>query len=102
MVSAFRNDVMSSSRRAGLGPAGKRLSEVLFGKLNPDIDQIRHIHILPDGPLWYLPFEALPAPGWVKGQVYEKLYEIAPLSYAPSVTLLRDLIGHIDGERLWS
>jgi CHAT domain-containing protein/tetratricopeptide (TPR) repeat protein len=94
LIDDFRIDLMSSSRRAGHGEAGRRLSQLLFGKVVLSGTRVRHLHLMPDGPLWYLPFDALPAPEWVPAANGEKrLFEIAPISYSPSITLLNQLRG---------
>ena len=44
----------------GLGRMGARLSKILLSPLKGRKDDINHLVIVPDGPLFYLPFEALP------------------------------------------
>jgi CHAT domain-containing protein len=45
---------------------------------------LRELVIVPDGLLWYLPFEALPAPG---ADQYESLLMRLPVRYAPLLSL---------------
>lgn len=99
LVLDFRNDVMVSSRRAGEGDAGKKLSTLLFEKIEVYYDKIRHLFLLPDGPLWYLPFEALPAPEWLSFKPEKhKFFEVSPMCYSPSVSFLYD-IGRVHGNQ---
>lgn len=90
LVQAFRDDLMSSSRRAGQGEAGQKLSQLLFGKVDLESGgRCRHIHVMPDGPLWYLPFDALPAPEWLPAEDgLTPIGAVTPVSYAPSVSVL--------------
>lgn len=52
------HDVSPDERYAGSGPAG-RLYHQLIGSLQPRLQQIRRLIIIPDDELHYLPFEAL-------------------------------------------
>ncbi len=63
MVDEFREELLSSSRRAKEGKAAARLSLSLFEKLQIEYSNVRYIYWLPDGPLWYVPFDALPVAG---------------------------------------
>ena len=91
LIDAFRNDLMGSSIRAQFSDNGKKLSELLLGKIGLEKLEIRHIVIMPDGPLWYLPFDALPLPTKVNADDYVYLFETSPVSYAPSATILEKL-----------
>jgi len=102
LVQAFRDDLMSSSRRAGQGDAGRQLANALFGKVALHTGRIRHVLLMPDGPLWYLPFEALPAPAWmpvragadasaVTRDAVGPVGTVAASSYAPSLSTLAAL-----------
>jgi CHAT domain-containing protein len=89
LVQSFRDDLMSSSRRAGQGEIALRLSRLLFEKVHIQGEGVRYIHVMPDGPLWYLPFEALPRPEWLPAQNDEtRLGAVSPLSYVPSMRVL--------------
>lgn len=99
LVEGVRNRMMSSSRRAADSQEARELSELLLGKLERDIKEnqsragIQQIIILPDGPLWYLPFEALPLPHqWSETHSENYLCDIAPSYYSPSISVLRTLI----------
>jgi CHAT domain-containing protein len=72
-------------RDPGFGSAARELYNLL---LKPAAEQLRgksSIIIVPDGPLWELPFQTLqPAPG-------RYLIETHAVSYAPSLTVLREM-----------
>ncbi len=92
LVQSFRDDLMSSSRRAGQGEVAQTLSRALFEKVHLQSGRVRYIHVMPDGPLYYLPFEALPAPEWLASQNDRpRLGTVTPLSYAPSLSALAAL-----------
>ncbi len=92
LTQAFINDLMSSSRRAQYSENGLRLSELLLGKITLELSDIKHIVVMPDGPLWYVPFDALPLPKKMRGRNGRTfLGDMGPVSYLPSLTLLRDL-----------
>jgi len=88
MVDEFREELLSSSRRAREGAAAARLSKMLFEKLRLDFTNLRHIYYLPDGPLWYAPFEALPVTAQAVLSERKPLGAMAPGSYAPSASVL--------------
>jgi CHAT domain-containing protein/Tfp pilus assembly protein PilF len=92
LIQEFRNDLMGSSRRAQYSENGKRLSEILLAKIELELPELRHIVVMPDGLLWYIPFGALPLPEKMSHRnKYTFLCELSPVSYAPSLTILRDL-----------
>jgi CHAT domain-containing protein/tetratricopeptide (TPR) repeat protein len=92
IVERCREEVMSGSRLRERGPAGTELSQLLFGKVSLPAGKVRQIHILPDGPLWLVPFDALPAPAWLfTEQADVPIGAVAPTVIAPSVSVLRAL-----------
>ncbi len=63
----------------------KRLVNQLAGQSqSSDWTQYRELIIIPDGPLWYLPFEALPMPG---ASDDSPLVMLLPIRYAPLLSL---------------
>ena len=92
LVERCREEVMSGSRLRERGPAGIELSRLLFGKVSLDPGHVRQIHIMPDGPLWQLPFDALPAPACLATKEPEApVGAVAPTVVAPSVSVMRAL-----------
>jgi CHAT domain-containing protein/Tfp pilus assembly protein PilF len=65
---------------------GRRLHELLLAPVRRQLTGRQHVIIVPDGPLWNVPFQALPDAG---GRF---LIESAAVSYAPSLTALRDVL----------
>ncbi len=65
--------------------ASAELSESLFMPIHNEISGKTHIIIIPDGPLWDLPFQAL------MDEKGKYLIEKAAVSYAPSLTALREM-----------
>jgi hypothetical protein len=66
----------------------RRLMAALTGKSQSDEwDKYRELVIVPDGILWYLPFEALPSPD---EEAYVPLLFGRPLRYAPLLSLALD------------
>jgi CHAT domain-containing protein len=106
MIQEFRNDLMSSSRRAGNSPIGKELSNRLFGRVLGVEWKIRYINIMPDGVLWYLPFEALPLPDVLSTTMNLQYFgEIAPVSYVPTSTVLKVLYereARVSNLKIWN
>ena len=86
----FRRELNSSSRHPRWREQGVALSALLFSKLPALRSRPRFIAILPDGPLWLLPFEMIPAPASLRpDKPGELLTDLAPLAYLPSVTVWR-------------
>lgn len=70
----------------GWSPAATRLvGQLTNNTQQQDWAKYRELVIVPDGPLWYLPFEALPVPG-AEGVSGPLLWKI-PLRYAPTLSL---------------
>ncbi|MFP5245517.1 MAG: CHAT domain-containing protein, partial [Thermoanaerobaculia bacterium] len=72
---------------------GEVLARLLFGRIQ--LQQgvpIRHLYVLPDGPLWRVPFDALPfrTADALDGDC-ELTCEIAPTTIAPSLSIIRRL-----------
>lgn len=91
MVDEFREELLSSSRRAREGVAAARLSRLLFEKLRIEFSGVRYIYWLPDGPLWYAPLEALPVEKSAGASDQMTLGSVAPASYVPSISVLAAL-----------
>jgi CHAT domain-containing protein/Tfp pilus assembly protein PilF len=87
-IDEFREELASSSRRAKEGLAAARLSKLLLEKVKLDAIKVRYVYYLPDGPLWYVPFEALPLKPDTEAKDRKTLGELAPGSYAPSTSVL--------------
>jgi CHAT domain-containing protein/tetratricopeptide (TPR) repeat protein len=105
MIQEFRNDLMSSSRRAGNSPVGKELSNLLFGRILDTEWKLRFINIMPDGVLWYLPFEALPLPDILRTKMNIQYFgDIAPVGYMPTSTVLKVLYereARVNNLKMW-
>jgi CHAT domain-containing protein/Tfp pilus assembly protein PilF len=74
--------------------AGTSLFKTLFGNWAKEVLSARNLIIVPDGILFYLPFEALPLPS-ASGYLINRL----PVSYAPSATVLVQLCARPDSAR---
>jgi CHAT domain-containing protein len=72
-----------AARRAGYLPQARRLYDVLVRPLEPLVGG-SGLLIVPDGPLWELPFQAL-----VRGRSH--LLELRALHYAPSLAVLAEM-----------
>ena len=88
-VNIFLNDIQSSSRRELWRESGKRLSSLLFEGIKIKEKKPKQIQIVPDGSLWYLPFDFLPYPEDglgtdPSGHIFNK----APTVHIPSAKLL--------------
>ncbi len=79
------NEFLSSlaARDVGYRAIGERLYRRLLGPLAADLGEAQLMVIVPDGPLWNLPFQALVRPDG------RHLIEQQALFYAPSLTYLR-------------
>ncbi len=64
--------------------AMRELGELVLRDSRLDLSKVNSITVVPDGPLWHLPFEALIAPG---ASSSEPLIGVAPVRYAPTVGL---------------
>jgi CHAT domain-containing protein len=81
---AFANQV--ASRDLSFGKLAATLYASLIGSLDPHLDGASHLVLVPDGPLWRVPFQALRSP---RGAF---LIEDRSVSYAPSVSALHQLV----------
>jgi hypothetical protein len=76
----------------GWKPAAQRLlAQLTNDAKSEEWTKYRELVIVPDGVLWYLPFEALPAPTWSRGDTAGErpaslLFQL-PVRYAPTLGL---------------
>jgi CHAT domain-containing protein/tetratricopeptide (TPR) repeat protein len=91
-VERFRHEI--GSRDYALGNDARSLYNRLLGPFAQRLSGRSHLIVVPDGVLWNLPFQALLSP-----QGY--LVESAAVSYAPSITTLREIgrLPHASAER---
>jgi CHAT domain-containing protein/tetratricopeptide (TPR) repeat protein len=83
LVEAFRNELLrSASRRGRSTDAAQELSKLLFGRASTAFERATTIVLLPDGPLWAVPFDALPMPSGAE------MVEVAPTFVTPSIPVL--------------
>lgn len=83
-------ELLASKSR--LGPRYNRsaqLSRLLLEKINIDFGNIRLVHILPDGPLWYFPFDAMLVP--TTTNEVRMFLDVAPVTIAPNAIILTEL-----------
>jgi CHAT domain-containing protein/Tfp pilus assembly protein PilF len=80
---AFTQQV--AKRDLGFAAAARELYGLLLGPLDADLAGVRDIVVIPDGPLWSVPFQALITP---RGKF---LLEEHPISYTPSLSALQAL-----------
>ena len=81
-VRRFRDQLAHRDLRAG--DSARALYDMVLGPMRASLHGITELIVVPDGILWDLPFQALqPATG-------RYLIEDAAISYAPSVTVLRE------------
>lgn len=73
-----------SEKRKDFKDDARKLYDLLLGPAWGQLGGTHHITIVPDGPLWNLPFQALLTP---EGHY---LMENSAISYAPSVVAIRD------------
>jgi CHAT domain-containing protein/Tfp pilus assembly protein PilF len=75
-----------SARDLQFGASAARLYDLLLRPAQVQLAGVSSLLIVPDGPLWNLPFQALrPRPG-------RYLLEDYAISYAPSLTILREMV----------
>lgn len=72
----------AKSRSEAVGQLGAEVASWLLGPVAEELRTAKRVVILPDGPLTQLPFQALPVAG------AGALCDLAPVSYAPSGSLL--------------
>jgi CHAT domain-containing protein/tetratricopeptide (TPR) repeat protein len=82
-VADFRERI--ARRDLSVRAEGRKLFDLLLGPAQVRLAGRRELVIVPDGPLWELPFQALVGP---RGR---HLVEDAALAYAPSLTVLREM-----------
>jgi CHAT domain-containing protein/Tfp pilus assembly protein PilF len=81
-VERFRAKI--GSRDFGFGDDARSLYQTLLGPFRARLARMTRIIVVPDGVLWNVPFQALLGPdGYV--------IETAAVSYAPSITVLREI-----------
>ena len=81
-VQHFRDQVANRDLR--VADSGRHLYEIVFGPMRTALAGKTELIIVPDGMLWNLPFQAL------QGSDGRYVMEDAAVSYAPSVTVLRE------------
>jgi CHAT domain-containing protein/Tfp pilus assembly protein PilF len=74
-----------STRDLAFAPNARKLYDVLFGKADAALAGMKHVIVIPDGPLWQVPFQALQTS---RGTF---LVEEHAISYTPSITALAAL-----------
>jgi CHAT domain-containing protein len=77
-----------AGRDLEFGGQAARLYRALLSPARDALSRARRVVIVPDGPLWELPFQALRPPG---GRF---LVEDVAVSYVPSLSVLRDMRAH--------
>jgi CHAT domain-containing protein/Tfp pilus assembly protein PilF len=83
-AAAFRQQL--ARRDPEFGPAARELYDLLLKPAAAQLQGTTRLVIVPDGPLWNLPFQALQtAPN-------RFLIETHAVSYAPSLTVLREMV----------
>jgi CHAT domain-containing protein/Tfp pilus assembly protein PilF len=78
-----------ASRDLEFDEPAARLHRALLGSARAELEGARRVVVVPDGALWELPFQAL------RPQGGRYLVEDAAVSYAPSLSVLRDMRGHV-------
>ena len=80
----FRRQVISSD--LGFGPKAQEMFQLLLSPLADELSRYPALIVLPDGPLWDVPFQALqPRPN-------HYLIEDIAISYVPSLSVLSDTL----------
>jgi CHAT domain-containing protein len=74
-----------AARDLGFAATAVRLHDVLIGPARPALQGAASVVLVPDGALWELPFQAL------RTRAGRYLVEDVALSYAPSLSVLRDM-----------
>ena len=82
-VERFRHQI--ASRDLGFSEDARALYDSLIGPFRGRLAGKSHVIIVPDGALWTLPFQALRGPEGF-------LIETTAISYAPSLTVLREIL----------
>ncbi len=82
-VKNFRNLITNRDRTNELGLAARDLHDKLLGAAQAQLKNKNELIIVPDGPLWELPFQAL------KTADNHYLIERCAISYAPSFSVLQ-------------
>ena len=75
-----------SARDLAFSEEARRLHDLVLGPARRHLEGKVHLVIVPDGPLWDVPFQALLDP------TGRYLIETAAVSYAPSLTVLREAL----------
>ncbi|HMV82262.1 MAG TPA: CHAT domain-containing protein [Blastocatellia bacterium] len=84
-VEKFRNQIVNLHQADDLDLAAREWHAKLLGKAQEQLKNITSLVIVPDGPLWEMPFQAL------KTQDNRYLIESQAISYAPSFGILRKM-----------
>ncbi|MEM1182886.1 MAG: CHAT domain-containing protein [Acidobacteriota bacterium] len=82
-----------SERRVDIGPRLSELGELLLGPVAEDLKEAHRLHVVPDGPLWDLPFAALELDG-------APLVQRMAVSSVPSLAVLSALRRRSGGGRV--
>jgi CHAT domain-containing protein/Tfp pilus assembly protein PilF len=82
-ISAFREAI--ASRDYAFAKEARTLYDLLLGPVTRDLRGRRELVIVPDGPLWELPFQAL------QPATNRFLVEGASVAYAPSLSVVREM-----------
>lgn len=83
MAEQFAGQV--ASRDLAFASSSRKLREVLFTGVEPALEGFDHVIVVPDGPLWQVPFQAL------QDQTGRYLIQRSAVSYAPSLSALAAL-----------
>ncbi|RMG47372.1 MAG: CHAT domain-containing protein [Acidobacteria bacterium] len=89
MVEAYYRLLSRTSSSNDLIAAGRRLYDVLLGPAERVLQDVSHLIIVPDGWLYYLPFETLIRPSPLAGdRDWQYVLETATIAYLPSASVL--------------
>ncbi|GEM_PF-5007605 len=89
MVKAYYRLLGRSSSPSDLIAASRRLYDVLLGPAERVLQDVSHLIIVPDGWLFYLPFETLIRPRPLAGdRDWQYVLETTTISYSPSASVL--------------
>jgi CHAT domain-containing protein len=77
-----------AERNLDFGPPSARLYDLLLAPAGAALQRAGRVILVPDGRLWELPFQAL------RSRAGRYLIEERTVSYAPSLTVLRDMRAH--------
>jgi CHAT domain-containing protein len=86
MVDELRRRLQAGLRGTELAA---RLSHVLFDNARFDWKTLRLLLIAPDGPLWRIPIDVLPAP--MSSGSSQAIGALAPVAFIPSASLIRQM-----------